>query len=244
MEMHIFTDREHKIVYFSNEEDKIDAYYNKNIASDSDDEEEELQSDDEDNEHVGDLELATREKGEIWLYQVHVNQEYQQQGIGTNLIKFSKDLELEKINCVQHTFHGDDFSLTTEGDILIASCIRKGIITPDMCVFDCSSYDYGNVGAAILKRDPHFFDVRSGNESEQGSNDSGYSPESEGEISQELEKVSSEETGKEDVAPKQKQKKFTHLMQKDSPLSKKSPKKDDSDYSNYNVKESHFSLKK
>jgi len=70
-----------------------------------------------------------------WLANISVHYAYQGEGIGSNLVRLAiKYLDLLYVPCVQ--IHGSyEYSLTPEGERLVASCIRKGIIDPTMCYF-------------------------------------------------------------------------------------------------------------
>lgn len=122
-----------KIIYISDEDNTIEAHYFSNHEQLDDDAISEQINNGNDNT----LELKVAgsvvvEEG--YLSEIEVDELYRNRGIGTKLVELAiKHLMLEKIACVKEheNYH---YCLTLKGEHLIASCIRKGIVTEEMCV--------------------------------------------------------------------------------------------------------------
>lgn len=96
------------------------------------------ESDTKDQNEIGNIETEESENGEVYLSSIDVNKNYRNLGIGKKLVCLAKKyLNLSKVACVQESecYH---FSLTPDGEFLIASCVRAGIIDKNMCVFSGS----------------------------------------------------------------------------------------------------------
>lgn len=121
---------------FGSGEDKISAYFykNPNNLSNTDIEKNfsSLDGKDEDLAEVGYVSVSKKK----WLDHIEVTPDkYKKHGIGTQLIKLAIDeLGLKHIACVQES-DSYKYSLTEEGQILIYSCVKKGIVSPSMCFF-------------------------------------------------------------------------------------------------------------
>lgn len=96
---------------------------------------------------VGRLEIA-----DDWLNNVEVKERYRRRGIASRMIRYAVEhLELQQIACVTES-DAYEYSLTSDGESLIASCLRHRIITPDMCFFSTVS-DVNPAGPEILSGD-------------------------------------------------------------------------------------------
>jgi GNAT superfamily N-acetyltransferase len=86
-------------------------------------------------DRVGELNLATRTGENVWLDNVHVDADFQHQGIGTQLVRLAV-LHLEDF-FVAGVQESDDyeFSLSDGGANLINRCLRNGFITKDRILF-------------------------------------------------------------------------------------------------------------
>jgi GNAT superfamily N-acetyltransferase len=130
-----------KILYVQDEGNEINPYFYANPEEISD---EEIYEDFEDiisdeNEFdppqkIGHITVAD-EDSEIWLDHVEVDNAYQGNGIGTHLVRLAIDyLHLTHVACVKENGNYT-YDLTVAGERLIAGCIKKGIVSENMCIF-------------------------------------------------------------------------------------------------------------
>jgi hypothetical protein len=97
-------------------------------------------------QQVGKVEIS-----EGWLNNVMVREKYQSYGIGTKLIQLAiEHIGLEYVACVQEN-RAYEYSLTGAGENLVARCIQKKIIAPDMCRFSgevplAEGWEHGDPG--------------------------------------------------------------------------------------------------
>lgn len=88
--------------------------------------------------NVGHIDVAS-EDGCEWLDYIEVDKFYRGRGIGSCLVKLAiRYLDLNCIPCVKEA-QQYQYCLTELGEALVASCIKKGIITGDMCYFSTLS---------------------------------------------------------------------------------------------------------
>lgn len=81
-------------------------------------------------EKVGAIEIEDK-----WLKHIDVSKKYRRKGIATKLIKYAiKFLDLRKIPCVTES-QKYLYSLSSEGEKLIAYCIKQNIVKVEMCQF-------------------------------------------------------------------------------------------------------------
>jgi ribosomal protein S18 acetylase RimI-like enzyme len=86
--------------------------------------------------NIASLVVAHDDDGNCRLLYVEVNKKHQRKGIGSAMMSLAKNyLGLDYIECIQESSESGDYSLTPNGEMLIASCIKKGIVTRDMCHF-------------------------------------------------------------------------------------------------------------
>jgi GNAT superfamily N-acetyltransferase len=140
--LHISNSKDGKILYvLSDAENEINPYFYANPENITDEEIgnefEEIIS--EENEidtpvKLGHITIAI-EDSDTWLDHIEVLKTYQGNGIGTNLVNLAiQHLNVTHIACVMES--GEyTYELTGAGEKLIASCIRKNIVTENMCVF-------------------------------------------------------------------------------------------------------------
>lgn len=88
--------------------------------------------------NAGHIDVAS-EDGCGWLDYIEVDEFYRGRGIGSCLVKLAiRYLGLNCISCVKEA-RQYQYCLTELGEALVVSCIKKGIITGDMCYFSTLS---------------------------------------------------------------------------------------------------------
>lgn len=101
-------------------------------------------------------EIGSITVNDSWFDTINVDERYRCVGIGSKLVQLAIDhLHLQCIPCVQ-TNSAYQYSLTPDGERLVAACINQGIITADMCIFsdselleDYASGDPGLVSSTV-----------------------------------------------------------------------------------------------